>query len=313
MDKYIIGIDLGGRSAKFGLFTEEGELLAKSSIKTRVEEKGKYILEDICDYLDKLVVKHDLNEENLLGIGIGVPGPIIGKRVASRAINLGWEEVPVADIIEKRIKTKVYVENDANVAALGEMWKGAAEGKNNVVLVTLGTGVGGGVIVDGKIISGTNGSAGEIGHIPLFEEELDRVCGCGKRNCLEQVASATGIEYLAQDMLLEFDTDSPLRELDMITAKDIFDYAKQADEISLKVVNKFGKYLGRGLAIISAVVDPEVFVIGGGVSHAGDFLLEVLDVYYKIYAFSSTRDAEIKLASLGNDAGMYGAAKLVLE
>ena len=313
MDKYIIGIDLGGRSAKFGLFTEGGELVAKSSIKTRVEDKGKYILEDICDYLDKLVAKHQLTKENLLGIGIGVPGPILNKRVASRAINLGWEEVPVADIIEKRIKTKVYVENDANVAALGEMWKGAAEGKNNVVLVTLGTGVGGGVIVDGKIISGTNGSAGEIGHIPLFEEELDRVCGCGKRNCLEQVASATGIEYLAQDMLLEFDTDSPLRDLDMITAKDIFDYAKQADEISLKVVNKFGKYLGRGLAIISAVVDPEVFVIGGGVSHAGDFLLEVLDVYYKIYAFSSTRDAEITLASPGNDAGMYGAAKLVLE
>lgn len=309
-----MGIDIGGRSMKFGLFTTDGELINKSNITTFVENNGERILPDLVEHINKIVEKYQLNDENFEGIGIGIPGPILNKTIIRTAVNLGWEDnVDVGKYVSEKTGFKVLVENDANVAALGELWKGSAEGRKNIVMVTLGTGVGGGVVVDGKILSGATGSAGEIGHIALLETPLKRNCGCGGNRCLEQVTSATGIENLANDYLFEHDDESSLRDIDSISAKDIFDAAKAGDQVALSIVEEYEKYLGRGLAIISAIVDPEMFVIGGGVSHAGDFLIERTQASYKKFAFSVTKDTKFVLASLGNDAGIYGAAKLMLS
>lgn len=314
MKKYVIGVDIGGRSMKFGLFTTDGELLNKSNITTVTENGGKNIIPDLIEHLDKMIKKYDLNEENLEGIGIGIPGPILNKRIVKTAVNLGWKDsTHVAEIVEKELGFKVLVENDANVAALGELWKGAAEGFSNIVMVTLGTGVGGGIVVDGKILSGSTGAGGEIGHMPILENPLKRKCGCGGNRCFEQVTSATGIENIANDYLFEHEEDSKLRKLDFIGSKEIFDAAKDDDKVALEIVDTYTDYLGRGLAIISAIVDPEMFVIGGGVSNAGEFLIKKIQKTYKDYAFQVTKDAKFNLAILGNDAGIYGAAKLLLN
>lgn len=313
MKKYVIGIDIGGRSMKFGLFTTDGELIDKSNIVTRIDDNGKYILPELADHLEKIITKFNLNKANLVGIGLGIPGPVLNQSIARTAVNLGWHEnVHIKDYLEDRLGFEVLVENDANVAALGELWKGAAEGAKNAVMVTLGTGVGGGIIVDGKVVSGVTGSGGEIGHMPFLQEPLKRTCGCGGNRCFEQVASATGIEYIAQDYIFEHEEDSVLKNLDYIGAKEIFDAAKDGDKVANKIVDIYTAYLGRGFGIISAVVDPSVFVIGGGVSAAGGFLLDRIKAYYKEYAFSITKNCEFKIAELGNDAGIYGSAKLIL-
>lgn len=314
MKKFVVGIDIGGRSMKFGLFTTEGELINKSNIPTNPENNGKEILPDLVEHLEKIIEKYELNKDNLQGIGIGIPGPILNKKVVKTAVNLGWENnTNVADYIEEKLGYKVLVENDANVAALGELWKGSAEGYKNVVMVTLGTGVGGGIVVDGNIISGRTGSGGEIGHMPFLEQPLSRTCGCGGNECLEQVTSATGIEYLAQDYLFEHDEKSILRDFDYVGAKEIFDAAKDGDKGAEEIMKQYNDHLGRGLAIIAAIVDPDVFVIGGGVSNAGKFLIDGIQQSFKQYAFSVLKDVKFELATLGNDAGMFGAAKLILS
>lgn len=314
MKKYVIGVDIGGRSMKFGLFTVEGELLNKSNIPTHTENEGKSILPDLVEHLEKMIEKYELNKENLVGIGIGIPGPILNQKIVKTAVNLGWgKNINVADYVEEKLGYKVLVENDANVAALGEVWKGAAEEFENVVMVTLGTGVGGGIVVDGKIVSGTTGSAGEIGHMPILETPIKRDCGCGGNRCLELVCSATGLEHEAQDYLFEHeDEKSSLRDLDYIGSKEIFDHAKDGDKVAQKIVDIYDDRLGRGLAVLSAVVDPSMFVIGGGVSNAGDYLLKGLKESYQRLCFSVTKDVKFEIAKLGNDAGIYGAAKMML-
>ena len=312
MEKYAIGIDLGGRSVKFGLFTEHGELINKSNIITRTENNGENILPDTYDHLQKIIEKFDLNEENLLGIGLGIPGAITDMKLVHKAVNLGWGLVDVKEFFKDKINTKILVENDANVAALGEYWKGSASTADNIVMVTLGTGVGGGIISHGQILSGSTGAGGEIGHMPMLETPQKRTCGCGNNRCFEQVASATGLENLALDYLFENDTQSTLRDLDSIEAKDIFDAFKEEDPAAIEICKQYFNYLGRGLAIISAIVNPDIFVIGGGVSNAGQVLIDNLKEYYQKYCFVNTRNADIVLAKLGNDAGIYGAAKLVI-
>lgn len=314
MKKYVIGVDIGGRSMKFGLFTNDGELVNKSSIPTHTENEGSAILPDLAEHLEKMFEKFELNEENLEGIGIGIPGPILHKSIVKTAVNLGWKEpTPVKEYLEKRLKTKVLVENDANVAALGELWKGAGESVNDLVMITLGTGVGGGIVVDGKIVSGTTGSGGEVGHMPMLEQPLQRTCGCGGHRCLELVASATGLEHSATEYLFEHDDESKLRNVDSIDARIIFEYAQQGDKVAETIVDNYAMHLGRGLGILSAIVDPEMFVLGGGVSNAGDYLLDKVQKSYKEVAFSVTRDVIFKIAELGNDAGMYGSAKLIIS
>lgn len=311
MAEFGFGVDLGGTTVKLGLFGVEGNILDKWEIPTRKENQGSYILGDIAEALNKKLEERNIPKYNVAGVGMGVPGPIKDDGTVMKCVNLGWDIFNVAEELSKLMDLPVKVGNDANMAALGESWQGGGKGFKNVVMVTLGTGVGGGIIVDGKMIAGTNGAGGEIGHITMNTEETAS-CGCGKKGCLEQYASATGIVNSAKKLLASSDKPSALRELEEVTCKDIFDCAKANDELAKELVESLGKNLGLALAHISCVVDPEVFVIGGGVSKAGDILLEVIQKYYVQYAFHASRNTKFALAKLGNDAGMYGGAKLIL-
>ncbi|HIY00746.1 MAG TPA: ROK family glucokinase [Candidatus Blautia faecipullorum] len=311
MSAYCFGIDVGGTSVKCGLFQTDGVLLEKWEIPTRTENQGENILPDVAETIKNKIQERGIDKEDVAGVGIGIPGPINGKGEAACAVNLYWGFKPVAQELSELTGLNAKAGNDANVAALGEAWKGAAAGAQNVILATLGTGVGGGIIVDGKIVAGYHGAGGEIGHANMNHEESER-CNCGNQGCLEQYASATGIVRVAREVLASSEENSTLRELEEITAKDVLDAFKAGDAAAVRTMEKVGDKLGGALAIFAAVVDPETIVIGGGVSKAGQPLIDCIQKYYKKYAFSLCKDTPIVIASLGNDAGIYGAAKLVL-
>ena len=309
--KYIFGVDLGGTTVKIGLFNESGEVLEKWEIKTVKDNNGAQILPDIAASINAKVAEKNLVKEEVIGVGIGVPGPVDSDGVIYKAANLGWDVFNVSDTLSNLTGFKVKTGNDANVAALGEMWMGGGKGYKSIVMVTLGTGVGGGVIVDGKIVAGAKGASGEIGHIFMDENETE-TCGCGKKGCLEQYGSATGVVRLANRRLAKDDKASVLRGKD-ITCKDVWDAVKEGDEVAIEIAEEFGKILGRGLGIIACVVNPEAFVIGGGVSKAGEILLDYIVKNYTETTFRGCKETDFKLATLGNDAGIYGAAKLVMD
>ena len=310
MAKYCFGVDLGGTSVKLGLFDPEGTVLEKWEIPTRKDEGGSKILPDIAkSILDKAAEKNIAKEE-VAGVGIGVPGPVDGKGIVHRAVNLGWDVMNINETLGGLLGMPVKAGNDANVAALGEMWQGGGKGYEDVVMVTLGTGVGGGIIIDGRIVTGTNGAGGEIGHIHV-DDSIPWLCGCGNQGCLEQVASANGIVRLAKWML-ESGVKETVLDPETMTAKDIWDAVKDGDNFACEVAERFGSYLGLALANIASTVDPEVFVIGGGVSKAGEILLGYIEKYFKEKAFFANKDIKFVLAKLGNDAGICGAAKLIL-
>lgn len=311
MGKLCFGVDLGGTTVKMGVFTVEGSLLSDWEIPTRKEEDGKYILDDIAESIKERIEKDAINVEDVVGVGIGVPGPVTSTGIVKGCVNLGWGDVPVEEILKDKTGFPAKAGNDANVAALGELWQGGGKGFDNLVMVTLGTGVGGGIVLDGKIVTGSHGAAGELGHMPVVYDETE-VCGCGKKGCLEQVASATGIVKETKKILINSSADSTLRSIENFTAKDVFDAAKAGDEVALQSVDKLGEYLGIAFSHIACVVDPDVFIIGGGVSKAGDFLVNAINKFYVEKAFHQCRKTPIKLATLGNSAGIYGAAKLVL-
>ena len=259
--------------------------------------------------MSKMTVKK-IAKEDVIGVGVGIPGPVM-RGVVPVAVNLHWGEKNVEYELGNLLDMKVRAGNDANVAALGEQWKGGGEGMDSVIMVTLGTGVGGGIIVDGKIVEGAHGAGGEIGHIHV-EDNITDPCGCGNCGCLEQVASATGIVRLAKEELAKNPVlPSALRDTE-VTSKAVFDAYKDGDAMASTIVNRFAKYLGTGIATIAAVTDPEVIVIGGGVSKAGECLTDIVGNYFRARAFSACRHTMIVLAKLGNDAGIYGAARLVL-
>lgn len=312
MKDICFGVDVGGTTVKMGLFTINGELLDKFEIPTRKEENGRYVLDDIGNAVMDELDKKNIEKERVLGIGIGVPGPVLDDGTVNRCVNVGWGVINVSEELGIRTGLPVKAGNDATVAALGEAWKGGASGYDSIALFTLGTGVGGGIIINGKPVNGSHGAGGEVGHIPVVYDETE-VCSCGKRGCLEQVASATGIVKEARKILNEEKTESMLRNIEPLTAKDVFDCAKNGDVLAMKAVEKLGKYLGIAMAHVAGTIDPQVFVIGGGVSRAGDILLDVIGRNYRKYAFHASRDAKIVLATLGNDAGIYGAARLVAE
>ena len=312
MKKYSLGIDIGGTTVKLGLFNLEGDLLHKWDIETRKIENGKYILSDIKDSINELLELNNIDKSEVIGIGMGVPGPVKEDGTVLGCVNLGWSEFNVAIELEKLLNLPVKVANDANIAAVGEMYKGGGKGHENMIMVTLGTGVGGGVIVHGKVLAGFNGAGGEIGHINVNPHEKVS-CNCGKKGCLEQYASATGIVKLAKEMLEKEGCDSNLRNIEQISAKKVFDLAKENDKLAVKIIDKFSNILGGALANISCICNPEVFVIGGGVSKAGDMLLDNVKKYYLQNAFHATTNTEFKLATLGNDAGIFGGAKLAME
>ena len=308
--KYCFGVDIGGTTVKIGLFTTEGELLEKWEIKTRTENKGEAILPDIAESLKRKMEEKGLAVQEMSGIGIGIPAPVDAKGVVQNTANLGWGYKEVKREMEELTGLPVEAGNDANVAALGEMWLGAGKGRENMIMVTLGTGVGGGVIVNGRPLVGAHGAGGEIGHLCVNYEETEH-CGCGKTGCLEQYASATGIARLARKRLEKDDADTVLRGRHL-SATSVFDALKEGDKVAEEIVEEFGEYLGHALANLAAVTDPAVIVIGGGVSRAGEILLGYVEKNFQKKAFFSNKDTEFVLATLGNDAGICGAAKLIL-
>lgn len=306
--KYCFGIDIGGTTVKMGLFQEDGELLDKWEIKTRTENQGEAILPDIAQAVKAKMAEKDLVKEQIIGLGMGLPAPVNEDGIVQNTANLGWGYKEVTRELEELLDgMKVIPGNDANVAALGEMWKGGGRGYDSIVMVTLGTGVGGGVILQGKILTGCKGAGGEIGHMKVNMDET-RVCGCGNKGCLEQYASATGIVNMAKENVPE---GSYLADK-KVTAKAVFDGAKEGDAYCMKVVEKFGRYLGVALSNVAHVVDPEAFVIGGGVSAAGQILLDVVEKYYNENSMFALKNKSFHLAELGNDAGIYGAVRMVL-
>ena len=311
MAKYVFGVDIGGTTVKIGLFSIEGELLDKWEITTRTDDGGAYILSDIAASIDNKLTEKEITKEDVKGVGMGVPGPVKEDGTVIKCVNLGWGIFNAANELSELTGLPVKVGNGANMAALGEYWQGGGKEYDNVVMVTLGTGVGGGIILNGKMLAGVNGAGGEIGHMTIDLNEQD-ACNCGKKGCLEQYASATGIVRLANRALQATDKPSRLREVKYISAKEIFDAAKNGDDLALDLIEEHGRRLGYALANVACVVDPEVFVIGGGVSKAGDILITTTKKFFQEYAFHACRNTEFKLATLGNDAGMYGGAASVL-
>ena len=281
MKKYAFGVDIGGTTIKIGLFETSGNLIEKWEIPTRTQENGTYILNDIAEAIAAKLAEKNISEKEIEGIGVGVPGPVGDDGTVYKCVNLGWSVFNVAIELERKTGFKVKVGNDANVAALGEMWQGGGKGYKNLVMVTLGTGVGGGVIINEKIIPGSDGAAGEIGHLRVKERETE-TCGCGNHGCLEQYASATGIARVTKKYLEEHDDET-------------------------------AKILAKGLSLVACVVNPQVFVIGGGMSKAGDFLIEQVQKYYQEYAFHACKNTFFKLADLGNDAGIYGCVRMIIK
>lgn len=312
MEQYIFGIDIGGTAIKCGLFTKDGELKDKWEIKTSRENAGAKVPQDIADTLNKKCEEMGIAKEQVLGVGLGVPGPVKENGVVSHCPNLGWRDMNVNQEMSRLTGLPALAANDANVAALGEMWKGGGAGVQNLVLVTLGTGVGGGVIVEGKIVAGAGGAGGELGHMVMNPEETD-VCGCGGYGHLEQYASATGIVRMAKKRLAKETEKTTLTEISELTAKDIFDAAKAGDKVAAELVDELGKVLARALAHVAAVTDPQAFVIGGGVSKAGKILTDAIEKHYNVGIMKALQNKEFRLATLGNDAGIYGCAKMILD
>ncbi len=312
MQQYVFGIDLGGTTVKLGLFRLDGTVLDKWQIPTRTEHGGAHILPDIAAAVTTKLTEKGIPVQAVKGAGLGVPGAVLGDRFVTPCVNLNGWGGDVADKLAQLCAFPVKAVNDANAAALGEMWQGGGKGFKNVVFVTLGTGVGGGIIADGKLLTGVHGAGGEIGHITVNPAETEP-CGCGKYGCLEQYASATGIVREAKRRLAACDTPSSLRDVETVTAKAVFDCAGAGDPLAQDVVAFFGETLGRALSIVSCVCDPEVFVIGGGVSAAGQIILDVVRRAFVRHAFPAAEETRFERAVLGNDAGICGAARLMLE
>ena len=310
MKRYVFGIDVGGTTVKLGLFSDQGELLEKWEIPTDTSNNGSNIIPDIASAIDGKLGEKQIEKKDVIGVGIGVPGPVDAKGYVRKCVNLGWGTFRLEEAVEQATGLRCKAANDANVATLGEMYKGCAREYRQLVMLTLGTGVGGGIIIDGKILPGSRGAAGEVGHMTVNVHET-AVCGCGRKGCLEQYASANGIARVTALKLRETEEETVLRKLDKVTAKDIFDAAKAGDGFALRMVEQLGKTLGMACARIATVVDPEAFVFGGGVSRAGSILTDVTEKYYNVYAFKT--GARFLLAELGNDAGIYGSAKLILD
>ena len=312
MAEYVFGVDIGGTTVKLGLFDNSGNVLDKWEIPTRTENGGTNILPDIAQSIQDKMSEKNIDKDNVAGVGVGAPGPVDGAGIIHKAVNLGWNEMNLKQELSTLLSgMRVEGGNDANVAALGEMWKGGGQGYGNLVAVTLGTGVGGGIIINGKIMTGATGSGGEIGHIHVEDEESE-ACGCGNYGCLEEYASATGITRLANRKLQASDKGSVLRQGE-VSAKTVFDAVKAGDELAIEVAQQFGEYLGKGLAVIAGVINPEIFVIGGGVSKAGEVLFDYIRPAFDKTVFHGCKDTKFALATLGNDAGIYGAAKMVLD
>ena len=310
--KYGFGIDLGGTTVKLAYFDENGTMLHKWEIPTNTAEGGSQILPDIAKAVEGYLGENNIPRESIIGLGIGVPGPVDVNGTVNKCVNLGWGRFNISKELERLTGFPVQAGNDANVAAMGEFWKGGGQGCRNMVLATLGTGVGGGIVVEGKLLCGSQGAGGEIGHMTINRDETVP-CNCGKYGCVEQYCSATGIVRTAKEHLASNPADSQLRALEEITCKDIFDAGKAGDALANEILQMYYARLGEFLGNLCCLLNPEVVVLGGGVTKAGQVLLDGVEPYFRKNTFHACDNAKIVLASLGNDAGAYGAFKLVLD
>jgi len=317
MYKKFIGIDLGGTSVKLAILTVEGDIQQKWTIPTNINDEGAHIVPDIVASIKHHLDLYKMTADDFQGIGMGSPGAVDREAgTVEGAFNLNWKTLqPVREVIEREIGIPIFIDNDANVAALGEKWRGAGADDRDVVFVTLGTGVGGGIIAEGNLIHGTAGSGGEIGHMTVEPGGFD--CTCGKKGCLETVASATGVVKLARKHAEEYAGNAQLKFIiddgQEITSKMIFDLAKEGDELAVLVVDRAAYYLGLACSHIGNLLNPAYIVIGGGVSAAGEYLLEQVRTYFADFTFPNVKKTtHIKLAALGNDAGIVGACYLAL-
>lgn len=318
MTNKLIGIDLGGTTAKLAILTEDGEIQQRWSVETNIEDNGSHIVPDIMESIKHRLDLYDMKPSDFIGIGMGTPGTVDKENgTVIGAYNLNWSTLQeIKKPMEETFGIPFDLDNDANVAALGERWKGAGNNAPDVTFITLGTGVGGGIIAEGHLLHGVAGAAGEIGHITVDPEGFD--CTCGKKGCLETVASATGVVRLAREMSEEFSGTSRLKDMiddgQEVSSKDVFDLAKDNDHFALLVVDKVCFYLGLACGNIGNMLNPNDIVIGGGVSAAGEFLLEKVQVYFDRFTFPQVKNSTtIKLAELGNSAGVIGAASLALK
>lgn len=311
MEKICFGVDIGGTTIKAGMFDTKGNLLDKWEFNTVRSGDGRALLFSIAEFVRETMHYHKLADNRVAGVGVGVPGPVREDGYIYILPNLGMSDFNIEQELNKILGLKVKAGNDANVAALGELWMGGGKGSGSMVMVTLGTGIGGGIIINGKVVAGAKGAAGEIGHILVNEAETE-VCGCGKKGCLEQYSSGTGVVKLAKTYLANNDEPSRMRAYHNLNAKAVFDCAKAGDKPAQQVVDTACGYLGKALAQVAQVIDPEVFVIGGGISKAGDILIRKTKKTYDSLVMDALKNKDFRLAVLGNDAGIYGAAKLVI-
>ena len=310
--KFGFGVDLGGTTVKIAYFNEEGQLLCNWEIPTNSAEGGRYILPDIATAVLGYLEDNHIPREDVIGIGLGVPGPVSRKGVVNRCVNLGWGVFNVNETLGALTGFPVVAGNDANVAALGECWKGGGQGYDSIVMATLGTGVGGGIVIDGKVLYGAHGSSGEIGHVVLNKDE-SIPCGCGKYGCVEQYCSATGIVRTARRHLNRSVQPSSLREIENLSCRDIFLAGEAGDAVANEILEQVYDHMAEFLSDVCCVVDPEMVVIGGGVSKAGQPLIDGISRHMHKYLFHAIHGLKFSLAVLGNDAGAYGAFKLILD
>ena len=309
MDQLYFGVDIGGTTTKLGAFDARGQLLSKWEIKTDTSENGSLILPNIAEE----ILHYARSLARVVAIGVGIPGPVQRGGYVKRCVNLGWGDFnPARELAAILRGVPVFAGNDANIAAMGEYWQGSGKDADSLVFITLGTGVGGGIILEGKMVHGAFGLGGEIGHVVVNPDE-PMACNCGQFGCLDQTASATGIVRAAVRALDACDTPSVLRELNRITARDVVDAARHGDAIAEAAFDRCMFFLGKGMAMLTNILDPEVFIIGGGVSKAGSYLVDTVSKHYNELSVLSEKKAKIMLAKLGNDAGIYGAAKLAMD
>ncbi|QQK77345.1 ROK family glucokinase [Salicibibacter cibarius] len=311
MSKYVVGIDVGGTSTKFGLFMTDGEKIDKWKIATDSEDNGKHLTGHIIKSIKERFVEHSISEGRLTGIGIGVPGFVDeATGVVDIAVNIGWENYPLKAILADAFHVPVFINNDANLAAAGEHWQGAGKKEASSFFVTLGTGVGGGIIVNGDLVTGLNGTAGEIGHTVTVPH--GRLCTCGREGCLEEYVAAKGLRRSLRDYLRNFkDSRSLHKDSEVI---DIYEAAKAGDALAAYIVNEAAYYLAYALANAVTLINPEKIIIGGGMSAAGETLLHPLVDHYKRFVLKEADESlSFEFARLGNDAGIYGATWLVLK
>jgi len=307
MRRYNLGIDIGGTSIKIGLFDLDDNLLDSWNLPTNKSSFGEYILHEIAEVINSKLVISEIR-----GIGFGVPGPV-AKNLVFSCVNLGWGKKDIVSEFKAILNDDeivIKVANDANLAAAGEIYKGVASGYVNAFMVTLGTGIGGGVIIDGRVVDGINGVAGEIGHTHI-DDLYNLNCNCGKNGCLETVASATGIVRLAKEYLNHSKKSSPLRKYSDFSAKKVIDYAKLGDQVANEILDLSMEYLARVLAKVTYIINPDIFIIGGGISNAGNFIIDKITKFYYPLVKPFIQTTHFEIATLGNDAGMYGACYLI--